>query len=48
MLTGVLPSQSLRALIAKGAISADPAILPEQVQPASLDLACLGWKNNKA
>ena len=38
MLTGVLPSQSLRALIAKGAISADPAILPEQVQPASLDL----------
>jgi len=38
MLTGVLPSQSLRALIAKGAISADPAMLPEQVQPASLDL----------
>ena len=38
MLTGVLPSQSLRALIARGALGADPAILPEQVQPASLDL----------
>lgn len=36
--SGVLPSQDLRALIARGAISADPAILPEQVQPASLDL----------
>ena len=36
--TGVLPAQSLRAMIAGGAISAQPAILPEQVQPASLDL----------
>ncbi|MEO6299553.1 MAG: 2'-deoxycytidine 5'-triphosphate deaminase [Paracoccaceae bacterium] len=38
MQPGVLPSQALRALIADGAIAADPAILPEQVQPASLDL----------
>ncbi|MDP4032295.1 MAG: 2'-deoxycytidine 5'-triphosphate deaminase [Pseudorhodobacter sp.] len=35
---GVLPSQALRALIAAGAISASPAVLPEQIQPASLDL----------
>ena len=35
---GVLPSQHLRALIAGGAIAADPAVLPDQVQPASLDL----------
>ena len=36
--TGVLPAQALRDLISKGAISADPAIIPEQIQPASLDL----------
>jgi dCTP deaminase len=36
--TGVLPAQDLRQLIETGAISADPAILPAQVQPASLDL----------
>ena len=36
--TGVLPAQALRELISKGAISADPAIIPEQIQPASLDL----------
>ena len=36
--TGVLAAQQLRHLIANGAISATPAILPEQVQPASLDL----------
>ncbi|NCM96407.1 MAG: 2'-deoxycytidine 5'-triphosphate deaminase [Rhodobacteraceae bacterium CG2_30_10_405] len=35
---GVLPSQELRALIALGAISASPSVLPEQLQPASLDL----------
>jgi len=35
---GVLPSQHLRALITGGVIAADPAVLPEQVQPASLDL----------
>ena len=35
---GVLPAQSLRQLIAAGAIAADPAIIDAQVQPASLDL----------
>jgi dCTP deaminase len=35
---GVLPSQRLRALIAEGAIAADSAPDPSQVQPASLDL----------
>ncbi|MDB6453158.1 2'-deoxycytidine 5'-triphosphate deaminase [Falsirhodobacter sp. 20TX0035] len=35
---GVLPSQRLRRMIADGALRAEPAILPEQVQPASLDL----------
>ena len=38
MMTGVLPSQFLRQMIAKGQISGSPAILPDQVQPASLDL----------
>lgn len=36
--TGILPSHVLRALIGNGEIAAAPAILPEQVQPASLDL----------
>lgn len=36
--TGVLAAQHLRQLIADGSISASPAILPAQVQPASLDL----------
>lgn len=36
--TGVLPAQALRDLISNGAISAVPAIIPEQIQPASLDL----------
>ncbi|OYU39086.1 MAG: 2'-deoxycytidine 5'-triphosphate deaminase [Pseudorhodobacter sp. PARRP1] len=35
---GVLPAQHLRSLIASGAITASPAIIPEQIQPASLDL----------
>ncbi|OYU18773.1 MAG: 2'-deoxycytidine 5'-triphosphate deaminase [Rhodobacteraceae bacterium PARR1] len=35
---GVLPSQALREMIAQGAITADPAIIDAQVQPASLDL----------
>ena len=35
---GVLPSQALRAMVAEGAITADPAVRPDQVQPASLDL----------
>ena len=37
-MTGVLASQQLRALIADGRISAPSPVLPEQVQPASLDL----------
>ncbi|GHC44352.1 2'-deoxycytidine 5'-triphosphate deaminase [Neogemmobacter tilapiae] len=36
--SGVLADQGIRDLIAHGAITADPAILPAQVQPASLDL----------
>ncbi len=35
---GVLPDTALRRLIADGAIAADPAVTPAQVQPASLDL----------
>ncbi len=35
---GVLPSQDIQDLIAKGKIFGRPAILDEQVQPASLDL----------
>lgn len=36
--TGVLPAQTLRRLIDDGVIGADRPILPEQIQPASLDL----------
>ena len=35
---GVLAAQTLREMIALGQISASPAIIPAQVQPASLDL----------
>lgn len=35
---GILPSQSIEALIASGAIAAESAFLADQVQPASLDL----------
>jgi dCTP deaminase len=38
MSDGVLPSQTLRSLVAGGAISADPAVMADQLQPASLDL----------
>ncbi|SFR04332.1 2'-deoxycytidine 5'-triphosphate deaminase [Poseidonocella sedimentorum] len=37
-MTGVLPSQTLRAFIASGVIAASPDIQPAQIQPASLDL----------
>ena len=37
-MNGVLPDTSLKALIESGAISAEQPILPEQIQPASLDL----------
>ena len=35
---GILPCQAIEALIANGAIAADVAFDPDQVQPASLDL----------
>ena len=38
MTIGVLPAQGLRRLISEGAIAADIAVTPAQVQPASLDL----------
>jgi dCTP deaminase len=38
MMTGVLPAQTLRQMIADGAIRAMPAVDPAQIQPASLDL----------
>jgi dCTP deaminase len=37
-MTGVLPSQALRALIEAGHLTAETAIDPAQLQPASLDL----------
>ena len=37
-MSGVLPDNRIGALIDDGAISADPSILPDQIQPASLDL----------
>ena len=37
-MTGVLPSQVLKRMIAAGEISSAEAVIPEQVQPASLDL----------
>jgi len=36
--TGILPSQEISNLIARGNISATPAVNPEHIQPASLDL----------
>ncbi len=36
--TGVIPSQRIRAMIAAGQIAASPDVLPAQIQPASLDL----------
>ena len=35
---GVLPDSALKAMIEAGQIKAEPAVIPEQVQPASLDL----------
>lgn len=37
-MTGVLPSQTLREMIANNVITAEPTVTPEQIQPASLDL----------
>ena len=36
--SGILPSQTLRALIRDGEITGEPRVLDNQVQPASLDL----------
>lgn len=43
---GVLPSQTLRALSEAGAIAASPALLRDQIQPASMDLRLgeRGWR----
>jgi dCTP deaminase len=38
MTAGVLPIQALQRLIAEGALVGQPAVLPDQLQPASLDL----------
>ncbi|MEO1779252.1 MAG: 2'-deoxycytidine 5'-triphosphate deaminase, partial [Pseudomonadota bacterium] len=37
-MTGVLSDTQISGLIDSGALAADPAIIPEQLQPASLDL----------
>ena len=37
-MNGVLPDSEIQQLIASGVISADAPIIPEQIQPASLDL----------
>lgn len=37
-MTGVCPNQHIEAMMESGAIAADPPIMSEQVQPASLDL----------
>jgi dCTP deaminase len=36
--TGILPYQAINAMVREGEIAAAPAILPDQVQPASIDL----------
>ncbi|HEY3948562.1 2'-deoxycytidine 5'-triphosphate deaminase [Phenylobacterium sp.] len=45
-IVGILPCQAIEALIANGAIAADSAFEPDQVQPASLDLRLGGraWR----
>ncbi len=35
---GVIPNQHITSMIVQGAINATPMIIPEQIQPASLDL----------
>jgi dCTP deaminase len=35
---GILPAQTIAALVESGAVSAAPPIAPDQIQPASLDL----------
>ena len=45
-MTGVLPSQTLREMIASGAIVTDTPLVDGQIQPASLDLrlGAKGWR----
>ncbi|MGI3165594.1 2'-deoxycytidine 5'-triphosphate deaminase [Pseudooceanicola sp. 200-1SW] len=45
-MTGILPSQHLKRMIASGEITGTPAIIPEQIQPASLDLrlGTVAWR----
>ncbi len=43
MAEGVIPSQALRGLIADGTVGGTPAVLPDQVQPASLDMRLGPW-----
>ena len=37
-MTGVLPDSAIRGMLADGSLSADPAVIDTQIQPASLDL----------
>lgn len=37
-MTGVLADTQLKQMIARAEIAADPAVIPEQIQPASLDM----------
>mgnify|MGYP003624113021 FL=1 len=37
-MTGVIPNQQIEQMIAQGVLSGEPAIIPAQIQPASLDL----------
>ncbi|ORE94140.1 2'-deoxycytidine 5'-triphosphate deaminase [Stappia sp. 22II-S9-Z10] len=46
MTTGILPRQAIAAMIEDGALTADVPILPDQLQPASLDLR-LGTKAHR-
>ncbi len=36
--SGILPAQTIRAFVKSGVIGADPPVMDEQIQPASLDL----------
>jgi len=42
-MSGVIPNQQISTMITTGEIAADPAVIPAQIQPASLDLR-LGTK----
>ena len=44
--SGVLPAQTLRQMVADGVITANPAVVDAQIQPASLDLrlGCVAYR----